>query len=211
MAYVFMDKIIKEISDKSEALGLRAVVQDIAKEKFDAAVEGMKEDFEDSAITQEIDAGVDAPNMSGTLRGAPGNLFSFIGFPAGDGKEYTDPIREILDPSNANGPKLQYVGKDFRGQRIRFTFKAQAPKEKAVWAVTLYPPDWGVGNMSWAEDIEGVIPGLKRFMEEKGWGRSLGGLQAKGDIKDRSSDYVAPTNGYIKAIFARFLARLDRK
>jgi hypothetical protein len=54
----------------------------------------MINEFRDHPISREIQAGETSLNLSETLSGRQGNLFSFIGFEAGS--EPLEPIYEIL-------------------------------------------------------------------------------------------------------------------
>lgn len=214
MAEVFMSKIAQRIYESPNEAGLRAIATAKAQERFDVAVEELKADFEKHDVTQELDRGIGAPNISQTLRGgdAPENLYSFIGFGGGRSTdEPTKEIRERLEPSHPDGPKLRYRGKEQRGTAIRYQFVAQTPDEEAIWEATPLP--WAPG-LSWARKIEGKIPGfasfLARFMGSPSF--SGGGIQAKnpnGSVREiRSGDYVRPAGGYLQTMFRRFLRRV---
>lgn len=210
MAIIYMDKIVKRVYEAPNEAGLRKLAQDKAQQRFNGAVTELKRDFEEHPVTQEIDRGIGAPNISETLRGgdAPENLTSFIGFPAGDNP--TEPIRERLDPSHPEGPRLKYRGKEQRGTAIRYQFTVSEPDREAIWKATPLP--WAPG-LSWAQKIEGVIPGfnafLARFMGDPS--RSGGGIQAKnpdGSVREiRNASYERPTGGYLQTMFRRFLRR----
>ena len=210
MAIIFMDKIVKRVYESPNEAGLRKLAQKKAEERFVKAVDGLKSDFEQHPVTQELDRGIGAPNISETLRGAdaPENLYSFIGFPAGE--RPTDEIRARLDPTNEDGPKLKYRGKEARGTAVRYQFTVSEPNREAIWEATPLP--WA-GGLSWAQKIEGVIPGfsafLARFMGEPS--RSGGGIQAKnpnGTVREiRTGTYQRPRGGYLQTMFRRFLKR----
>ena len=65
-----------------------------SKEIFDRSKKQMLDDFIDHPVSKEILAGPDSSNISGTIIGG-GNLFSFIGFHAGD-----NPIRNLYNLLN---------------------------------------------------------------------------------------------------------------
>lgn len=208
MATVFMDKIVQKIYDSPNEAGLRAIATEKATEIFDAAVEELKNDFDKSEVTQELDRGVGSPNISETLRGgdATENLYSFIGF---DGSAETDEIRDMLDPSDPNGPKLRLRGKEKRRASIRYQFLVDTPNEEAIWQAT--PMPWAE-DMSWAKKIEEGIQGFGSFIAKEA-GRSGGGIQAKVKGTDqpaplRDASYVPPADGYIQTMFRKFLARI---
>lgn len=212
MAIVHMDKIVQKVYEARNEAGLRKIATARAEERFDKAVEGLKADFEEHPVTQELDRGIGSPNLSETLRGgdAPENLYSFIGFPAGSNP--TDEVRDRLDPEHPDGPKMRYRGKEQRGTTIRYQFIAQEPDREAIWKNTPLP--WAPG-MSWAQKIEGVIPGfnafIDRFMGDPS--RSGGGVQAKnpdGSIREiRQGSYSRPAGGYLQTMFRRFLRRVS--
>lgn len=214
-----MKKIVQKIYEAPNEGGLRALATQVAKTRFDLAVDQMQRDFEEHPVTQELDGGVGATNISETLRGhgPTENLFSFIGLQSNEGVP-TDPIRKRLDPANPEGPHLSLVGKDNRGTSIRYQFIVTAPNEKAIYKDTQVPWTQG-GGFSWAEKIESHIPGFASFLygEDYPQSRSGGGIQAKvGGRKDgepqvlRGDDYMPPKNGYIQTIFRNFIERLKK-
>lgn len=212
MATVYMPRIVQRIYESPSDGGLRRLATVRAQAAFDEAVEELKGDFEASAVTQELDRGIGSPNISETLRGADAseNLYAFIGFKAGT--DPTGPIRERLDPSHKDGPKLRYRGKEVRGTTVRFQFTATEPDREAIFAAT--PMPWAAG-LSWARKIEGTIPGFASFIARfTGFppSRSGGGFQAKnpnGSVREvRNAEYQRPEGGYLQTMFRRFLARL---
>ena len=205
-----MDKILQSLANSPAEATLRKAADKVAKKRFDDAVDRLQKDFETSAVTQEIDGGIGADNISGTLRGggATENLYSFIGFPAGGETNPTEPIRERLDPSHDDGPKLNYVGKDKRRNAIRYQFKVKGPNEDAIWANTKWV--WAP-RMSWAKKIEGHIQGFSNFLAKHmpnasdAVSRSKGGTQLKKPI--RSAEYQSPREGYLQTMFKKFYRR----
>ena len=175
------------------------------KEIFEPAVGQMMEEFESHEVTREIDAGINAQNISETLSGdfkddKQKNLFSFIGFESGDSP--TDPIRERLDPSHPNGPKLVYKGMDKNKMQIRF--EVRAPNEGSIYDSTPLP--WATG-LSWAKRIEVGIAGLGKFLNRKGLkqSRSGGGIQVENQL--RPARFI-PTK-YLSQIFKNFLQNVS--
>lgn len=167
---------------------------------FDPAVAAMKEEFVEHPVTREIMGGTEARNDSGTLQGDFGseqgkNLYSFIGFPAGD--DPITPIGERLDPSHRDGPKMVYKGMD---KNLVFRYEIRAPNEESIYKHT--PMPWAKG-LSWAKRIEVGIAGVGLFLNKVGISssRSGGGIQVKNKI--RSGRYVATS--YLTGIFKRFL------
>lgn len=177
-----------------------------AKQVFNDAVLSMQEDFEESKITQEIDGGIGADNVSETLggEGAPRNLFAFIGFK--EGEHPTQEIRERLSPTDPAGPKLsqgQKVAATGGDQVCRFQYGIRAPVKTSIYKST--PVPWAPG-LSWAEKLEGEFPGFAHFLDRfmtSDRSRSGGGIQIEGELPGRT--YNVPDDGYLSGIFARFL------
>lgn len=211
MATVFMDKIVKKIYESPNAGGLEKLATAQAKTVFDTAVQELKDEFENSDVTKEIDRGIGSPNISQTLRGgdAPESLYGFIGF--NDGDNPTEAIRDRLDPTHSDGPKMRLRGREQRRLSIRYQFVVDAPKEDKIWKATPLP--WAK-QLSWAKKIEEGIQGfqsfLARYMGDPS--RSGGGIQAKGPNgelrKLRDASYVPPSDGYLQTMFRRFLSRI---
>ena len=83
---------IKLIARKiSRSKALETKMERRAKEKLETAKNTMIKEFIDHPVSQEISAGAGATNLSGTLSAGSGNLFTFIGFPAG-----ARPIQSII-------------------------------------------------------------------------------------------------------------------
>lgn len=204
MATIFMKKITERIYKHPTSNKLDKAIQARADVIFENATIAMQREFESHPVTQEIDGGISSSNISGTLGGgkAPNNLFSFIGFPGGSSP--TDPIRKRLDPSNTEGPKMVKVGQDTRGTTTRYQFKVSMPFEQ-IYKDTPIP--WAKG-LSWAEKIETNIPGYSHFLAKYGLknSRSGGGVQIEKAV--RGGEFSPPEGGYLKGIFARFLARM---
>lgn len=210
MAEIFMHKIALAMANSNSPI-LRQAAEAAAKRRLNEAAAELKNDFESSDVTKEIDRGVGSPNISRTLRGgdATENLFSFIGFT--EGETPTEEIRKRLEPGHPDGPYVQYVGKEATSKGVRVQFKAGIDEE-AIWDATELP--WAPG-MSWARKIEGKIQGFASFLDISGMGRSGGGIQAtvggrKGAPPQilRNADYVRPEGGYLQTMFKRFYRRL---
>ena len=69
---------VQKIIDSQSPKLLRKDFNDIVQDKFNAIKNQLIQEFLNHPITQEIKAGPNASNSSGTLNGK-GNLFSFIG------------------------------------------------------------------------------------------------------------------------------------
>jgi hypothetical protein len=86
---------VQKIIDSQSPKLLRKDFNDIVQDRFNKIKNELIQEFLNHPVTQEIKAGPNTTNISGTLNGK-GNLFSFIGFYEGD-----DPIQDILNNSEA--------------------------------------------------------------------------------------------------------------
>ena len=207
MATIFMKKVTERIYKQPTSDKLSKALTAKANVIFENAAIAMQRDFEEHKVTQEIDQGISADNISGTLpgtRGAPNNLFSFIGFDSGT--RPTDEIRNRLDPTKTDGPKMIKVGEDTRGLNLRYQFKVSVPFDE-IYKKTPIP--WAKG-MSWAEKIETSIPGYSHFLQKylptPKPSHSGGGVQVEKAL--RNAEFSPPEGGYLKGIFARFAERI---
>ncbi len=190
---------------------LKRVAEETMREAFfDPAVAAMKAEWGAHPITQELAGGVGATNVSNTLEGSfrdengdvPPNLWGFLGFDAKGGMSpegALEPIARRLDPTDPDGPKLVYEGRD--KAKLVYRFRVEAPNEAAIWSGTSMP--WAKG-LSWVKRIEQGIPGITHFLNvDRASSRSGGGIQVAGVV--RSGRY-RPTS-YMTRIFNNFLRR----
>lgn len=152
--------------------------------------------FDRHPVTQEINEGPKAANISGTLDGY-GNLFSFIGFEVGESP--ANRLRELLD-----------VGTTFQQTVYRnnaWYFKVTVPSKDAIEEVT--PMPWEHGN-SWAEGIEEGISGLGYYMYKR-WkgGRSQMGIQLPWENYGDNLEF-SPTP-YLSEILSNFRERVNNR
>lgn len=160
------------------------------KNSFDNAKQEFLSEFENHPVTQEIEGGPSATNISNTLNGI-GNLFSFIGFNKNDNPVQN--LRNIIKNSFSFSNKKISNG-------IRFSVKY--PSIEVIKRNT--PMPWEAGN-SWVNGIERGISGFsnymyKRFIE----GRSGTALQNQNKV--RSSSYKR-TN-YISGMINDFVKNI---
>jgi hypothetical protein len=166
----------------------------------------MQEDFESHPVTQELDGGIFADNISNTLKGnfsnnKGKNLYSFIGFSE---ETPTNSIRRFLDPKSKFGPKLKL--EKVNKSQGSFTFKITAPDKDAIFDST--PMPWASG-LSWAKRIEQGIPGLGMFLNKIGikGSRSGGGIQVENKLRPARYTPVR----YISDIINKFIKRATTK
>jgi hypothetical protein len=125
--------------------------KEIADKLYNEKEATLKE-FLNHPVTQEIKAGPNASNISGTLNGK-GNLFSFIGFYEGD-----DPIQDILNILESI--EVRFVADIQSGNQFSINF----PEPKDIFSVT--PMPWASGR-SWARGVESGISGLGYYLFKK--------------------------------------------
>jgi hypothetical protein len=153
-----------------------------------------KQDFESHPVTQEIEGGENASNLSGTL-GGYGNLFSFIGF--NKGASPTTPVKFLIQSIS--------VAKTVRITNEGFQLKINLPSKEQFGAVSKMP--WE-GGRSWLLDIERGISGLGAFLYGRFLdSRSGGGIQNKYNYSNRRFRNVK----YFSEMYAKFIGRLGAK
>lgn len=157
----------------------------------------MLKEFDRHDITQEILAGPDGVNISGTLDGY-GNLYSFIGFQ--QGSEPTEALRELLD-----------LGTSFERTVFRnnaWYFRVTMPTKEAIENVTQMP--WEHGN-SWAFSVEKYISGLSHYMYKE----NLGGRSRSGSGLQTQEEYLEDVHfsgkPYITEILNNFRDRVNKE
>ena len=150
-------------------------------------------EFLNHPVTIELKGGLESPNISGTLGGKSGNLFSFIGFNSGE------------DPTKAIEEVLQNT--DFRFSRLTtksIEFKIFVPDAKEVFTVT--PMPWAPGR-SWAKGIESGISGLGYYINRtNSTSRSGRGVQTSKPVS-RGSRFK--NTQYISAILKKYKKQFE--
>lgn len=162
-------------------------VNRVVTQKFNSCKQNLIQQFNSSRITQEIEAGSNSSNISLTLSGR-GNLFSFIGFKAGE--KPTEAIREAM-----NGITLTkiMISKDGSSQSY-----VLYPSVTEIFKITPLP--WAQGR-SWAEGIEKGISNFGQFLAKgSDKSRSGGGIQSENFV---SSAEFSP-KPYITPMIANF-------
>lgn len=184
MAKVHIPKSVFENVNEQAIKILRPSVETSMKQEFERIKREMIAEFTAHPVTEEIRGGADATNISGTLGGKYGNLFSFIGFESGD-----DPIAPIIE-------LLESTKISFSLKRDKIIVTVTMPSPSSIFEVT--PMPWASGR-SWAKGIELGISGLGRFIGLAGQGRSEGGIQ-----KEESSGGRFKNTQYISALLAKY-------
>ena len=195
-------QILKEINSQAGRILVREAASKVRLEIFEPAVYQMQDDFTNHPVTQEIEAGPTAENISNTIvgvRGESANLFSFIGFENGSNPIY--PVYEILNEENPLGPKMKYI-RGSQEDNLVFDFVFTAPDKEAIFDAT--PMPWAEG-ISWVDRVEKGIPGVNKFISQIGKGRSEGGTQSRNSLKNSA---VFRNTSYISEILKNFIENI---
>lgn len=162
----------KDLSDVIKGLKTEpqyiAYIESRMIQEFEKIKKEILNDFDNHPVTVEIEGGIYADNISGTLNGIT-NLFSFIGFNATD--KPTEIIREMLQKSN-----FRKIIRD--NSTVQYIF--EIPTTKEIFSKTPLP--WETGR-SWAKGIEQGISGLGYYLRQTANSRSGLGIQAKKNVR----------------------------
>ena len=191
------------------------------EKKLALARQALLREFNESLITKEIEAGPISDNFSKTLPGLThgGNLFSFIGFHAGD--EPIAVLREIL-MSNRYYRLNKNPGKKIikHNNSIQITYKITYPDIEQIIEEMgedgEYPDQWRDG--SWVTGISQGIFGLSYYLYDEEFdtyeqSRSGVALQAKRAGKlvvIRNNSQSKPTK-YLQSFLRNFVINLKKK
>ena len=154
----------------------------------------MMKEFLQLPITQELMAGPEASNISGTLRGVT-NLFAFIGFDAGE--KPVDMIIQALENTN-----IQFRKELKKGEKLGAEYSINLPTPEQIFAMT--PMPWALGR-SWARGIESGISGLGFLLRKNNRGRSGRAIQSR--VKVRGGAFK-PTP-YITAFLQKYKKKFE--
>lgn len=149
-------------------------IKTLTQEYFEQLKSELIEEFESHKVTQEIDAGENSQNISGTLDGI-GNLYTFIGFDATSNPDPLEPIRKAFSKIQLTAVIISRDGSS------RSTILYPSPDD--IFRITPLP--WAEGR-SWAKGIESGMSGFGKYLsleEESPKSRSGKGLQAKPKIR----------------------------
>ena len=189
-------KINKKLIQK-EIFNNRAVkkmVRDILQEEVEKEKALFQQDFESHPVTQELDGGENASNISGTL-GGYGNLFSFLGF--NQGANPTAPVKFLIQRITLDR-NIQATGNGFK-------VRVNVPSKDDFGAVSRLPFE---GGRSWLLDIERGISGLGAYLYGRfASSRSGTGIQSKYNYANKRFRNVK----YFSGMYTKFLRRLGAK
>jgi hypothetical protein len=209
MAVKVYDRILLKQVMKGHAVrdAVRPLAKKAAKQKFDATKRNALRMFNAHPVTQEIEEGGTADNISNTLHfpeaAKKGNLYSFIGF-NGIGAAHLNDVRNLFRSYAKMGRLTR--GRTV-GKQIHFEAKAKVANVNAFYAVT--PMPWPEGGQSWAQRIEGGFSNLHHYKYKQGIKGSRSGyaIQLKGTYLQGS--YFKPT-GYLSPIINWWHRQLHR-
>jgi hypothetical protein len=181
-------KIQKEIFNNK---AVKKIVRDIVQKEVEKEKALFRADFESHPVTQELEGGENASNISGTL-GGYGNLFSFLGF--NKGANPTAPVKLLIQKILLDR-NVQTSGNGFK-------IKINIPSKEEFAAVARLP--WE-GGRSWLLDVERGISGLGAFLYGRFTSsRSGGGIQSKYNYSNRTFRNVK----YFSQMYTKFLKRI---
>lgn len=186
-------KINKKLLQKQllQNRSVERAVRNIVKKEVEKQKILFQKDFESHPVTQELEGGENASNISGTL-GGYGNLFSFLGFD--NGSNPTLPVKLLIQDIFLNS-SVKLTGKVFQ-------FKVNIPSKEEFGSVSRLP--WE-GGRSWLLDIERGISGLGAYLYGRfSASRSGGGIQSKYNYSNRRFRNVK----YFSEMYAKFLKRI---
>lgn len=167
----------------------------LAKTRFTSAYRQLLEDFDHHPVTKELSGGPDGSNLSDTL-GGYGNLFSYMGFPAGVDptvavKNFLRSAIKMRKRSNLNQLGVEY---NIRVPSLADFDFAQMP--------------WESGK-SWVRGIETGVSGFNYYMNKAAdASRSGGAIQIDGELRSRTSSSGVK---YMSKILKNFKKRVFNK
>lgn len=161
--------------DKFLGPSVKPQVTKMIRRAFQNKKNQMIAEFLNHPVTQEIQMGISAKNISGTLNGAT-NLFSFIGFEAG-----SDPTN-VIEEAFQRGIKINFI----RSTGRTIIYKIDIPEPKEIFAIT--PMPWATGR-SWAKGIESGISGLGYYIKKTENSRSGLGVQSPRQVRKKGSRF----------------------
>jgi hypothetical protein len=173
---------------------VKKMVRNIIEKEVEKEKALFRADFESHPVTQELEGGENASNISGTL-GGYGNLFSFLGF--NNGANPTTPVKFLIQ-------KI-LLDRNVQTSSNGFKIKVNIPSKEEFAAVARLP--WESGR-SWLLDMERGISGLGSFLYGRfNTSRSGGGIQSKYKYSNRTFRPVK----YFSQMYNKFLRRLGAK
>jgi hypothetical protein len=204
---------IRELEDKIARQALKngaripkSIAMDIRKRSREA-FENLKEEFENSSITQEIEMGPKSNNISNIVD-EPfqnyGNLFSYIGFE--DGSNPIAELRQTIEESFEN--RVNYKGYNQRNMK----YSVSIPDKEIIFSPEKNPIPWAEGR-SWVAGIERGISGFAKYLIHNdktsiNGSRSGVAIQTKNPIRSGSGFH---NRTYVSEMIKNFIKNLKNK
>ena len=184
---------LKEMGNSKNRIVVQRKSKPILQRRVDEAFRELNQSFEDHPVTQEIAAGINASNISGTLSNY-GNLFSFIGFARN--ARPLDPIRKEL----SKRARLSSVS--FKNGRL--SANVSYPSLEKIFANTPLP--WA--SDSWARRIERGLAGFGSYLVKPSQS-SRSGIAIQSNHTIRGGRFK--NTSYLSKMFTQFRKGLGRK
>ena len=151
------------------------------RRSFQKIKDKMIAEFQAHPVTREIEAGINASNISGTLDNIT-NLYSFIGF--NDTQDPIAPIENMLYKTDIRFVKIN---------KNELEFEVTLPDAREIFAVTPLP--WATGR-SWAKGIESGLSGLGFYLKKQSESSRSGlGIQTsqkvRKGVKFKNTQYIS--------------------
>lgn len=148
---------------------VQSQARNIVRRAFEKLKTKMIAEFQAHPVTREIEGGINASNVSGTLGGIT-NLYSFIGFNAGSNP--IDPIEDLLLRTDIRFVKIN---------KQTIEFEVTLPEAQEIFKATPLP--WAPGR-SWAKGIESGLSGLGYYLKKSSSGSRSGlGVQTSQKVR----------------------------
>jgi len=166
-----------------------------ASEKVESSKALLLSEFKAHPVTREIEGGASSPNISNTL-GGYGNLYSFIGFPAGS--RPTKIVENLL-----NTIKTGKITKSIPSRsKLTVEVEIEIPTREAFYRATPLPFE---SARSWLYGIESGISGFGSYFYKK-WQRSRSGNAFQADKRVRGGSFK--NTSYFSAMLLAFTKRI---
>jgi len=188
-------ELLRELTvDKPNSTRMAVALRRVIEPEIEKRQKDLDRKFEAHPITVELNAGPRAFNTSGTL-GGYGNLFSFIGFPAG--ARPTEVISRIFKE------KIKFKVKR-AGSKGRYIVTFFIPDIQEIYGLTPIP--WLTGK-SWVQGVETGLSNLGQYVySATGFGSSSSGTGIQ--AKNKSSGVSFSNTPYITKLINDFKKRL---
>jgi hypothetical protein len=189
MAGKINPSILKNEIAKAELKSLEKEAILVANQILEEKKDEYLSEIVEHPISKEIAGGPDSANISNTLNGE-GNLYTFIGFDAGD-----KPIEDLIQTIEKN-TKLR---KSKRKGAV-FNFQVDTPSIEELRSYT--PMPFEAGN-SWLKGIEKGISGFSNYLYGLLFATSRSGKAIQSKNKIRRASYK-PTK-YFSILYRNFI------